>query len=165
MKIEGKFYNRMTPECRWTWWRWSFMYAHIVCLCSTHTHLKDRKAEWPNQQTLNTCPLLKKIVQNSTIGQQLSQQSQNQTTSIELQYSNSFQQFSAYTFIQCIHLLVIDFSLAHKLLSPSFIIWQDIWNQTWYLLHLKATSFHYYTIKQYGVCLHWRLQVNVSNQL
>ena len=32
-------------------------------------------------------------------------------------------------------------------------------NQTWYHLHLRATLFHNYTIKQCGVCLHWRLLV------
>ena len=33
------------------------------------------------------------------------------------------------------------------------------WNQMWYHLHLRATLFHNYTMKQHGVCLHWRLLV------
>ena len=81
--------------CR-TWWRRkvSFMYAH-VCLRSTHAF----KAEWPNPQTLNTPSLLNKprfwslyFCTKPSIGQ-LPQQ-----TSMELHYSNSYQQFSAYIY-------------------------------------------------------------------
>ena len=35
----------------------------------------------------------------------------------------------------------------------------DTWNQTWYHLHVRATLFHNYTLKQHVVCLHWRLVV------
>ena len=56
-------------------------------------------------------------MQSPSIGQELSQQSQHHTHLIELHYSNSCQ----LTFIQSTCLLVIDFGLAHRLLSPSFI--------------------------------------------
>ena len=39
------------------------------------------------------------------------------------------------------------------------------WNQMWCHLHLRATLFHNYTIEQWGVCLHWRLLVNVCFSL
>ena len=89
-----------------------------ICFCSgmhtcvhiPHTHLKDCKAEWPNPHWM----------QNPSTGQQLSQQSQHQhlhcisETAIA---ANNFQ----FTFIQPMHLLVIDFVLAHRLLRPLFI--------------------------------------------
>ena len=59
------------------------MYAH-VCPHSTHTRIW--RTEWPNPQTLNTKPLHRRT----------SQQSQHHTPSMELHYSNSYQQFSAY---------------------------------------------------------------------
>ena len=122
MKIEGKFYNRTTTqecsehrravpcettECgedrKWT----SCICTQRVSMHHTHTHLKDCKAEWQNPLTLNTLPLLEiektwkfffLFVQNPSIGQQLPQQSQYRTPSMELHYSNSCQQFSAYIY-------------------------------------------------------------------
>ena len=97
-------YNRTTtPECSedrtavpsvMKTEREPFVYLHNMCPHSTHTHLKDYKAAWQNPQTLNTCtsPLLEKnqkfyiFVRNPSIGQQLSQQTQHHTPSLELHY-------------------------------------------------------------------------------
>ena len=154
-----------TEQLCWAWWRWnvSFMYAHNMSTLHIHTHLKDCKAMWQNLQTLNIPPLLEiektwkfyiYFVQNSSIGQ-LSQHSQHHTPSMELHYSNSCQQFS-FTFIQHMRLLVADFWYTHWVCYP---VYQRptletntrhhathppsrMWNQTWYHLHLRATSFH-----------------------
>ena len=141
----------------------SFIYAHMSTLHThTHTHLKDYKAVWQNPQTLNTPPLLENLevfyfifVQNSSIGQQLSQHSQHYTPLMELHYSNSCQQFSAY--IYSTHVLTSNRFLVYPLsVLPSVPTShletntrhhakQDVVNQTWYHLHLRATSFHNYT--------------------
>ena len=107
--------------CRASWRRKWSLCMHTTCVHAPHTHLKDSKAEWPNPQTLNTPPLLKKtqkfvFVQNPSKGQ-LSQQSQHHTPSMELHYSNnSCQQFSVN--IYSTHPLTSSrFWLAHRLLS------------------------------------------------
>ena len=69
---------------------------HNVCPRSTLTHLKYCKADWPNWQALESFFFI--FVQNPSIGQPLSHQSQHHIPSMELQYSNSCQQFSAYIY-------------------------------------------------------------------
>ena len=119
--IECKFHDRTTTSEAvktkqlwqvWQRWKLSFM-CHVCtqCVHTPHTHIW-RTAKLSDQ-------IHKHWMQNPSIGQKLSQQSQHHTPLIELHYS-SCQQFQL-TFIQPLHLLVINFSLAHRLFSPSFL--------------------------------------------
>ena len=112
--------------CR-VWWRWkvSFMYAHVSTL---HTHTFEGLQSWvTNPQTLNTPPLLEiektqkffiLFLYKTLIGQ-LSQHSQHHTPSMELDYSNSCQQFSSYiNFIKPLYLLVTNFWCTHWVCYP-----------------------------------------------
>ena len=159
--------------CR-AWWRRKVLYVCTQHVHTPHTHIcrtaklcdKTHK-HWIHPHYLR----LRKpgsfvLVQNSSIGQ-------HHTPLIELHYSNSCQQFSAY--IYSTHALSItDFWLYPLSVLPSVFTShprnkhqtpckpctkQDMWNQTWYHLHLRATSFHNYTIEQRVACLHWRLLV------
>ena len=142
----------------------------------THTHLKDYKAVWQNPQTLNTPPLLENpevflfiFVQNSSIGQQLSQHSQHYTpwwNCITATAVNNFQ----LTFIQPMYLLVTDFWYTHWVCCPvcqhptlkrtpdtmQSRMWWTKHDTTYTSGPLHSTIIQN-TIKQHGVCLHWRL--------
>ena len=158
----------------------------------THTHLKDCKLSdqtyehWIHPHYLRKPALI--FVQNNSIGQ-LSQQSQHHTPSMELHYSNSCQQFSAYIYPFVYQPTCTTLgSPVHATKPTKWMGWipqasgwptvtrplsmlpcvprshpwnkhqtpcwpcskQEMSNQMWYHLHLRATLFHNYAINSAG---------------
>ena len=118
---EDKFYDRTTtPECsedRTVVVSVMKMESELcVCTCLHIPHIRIRRNEKLSENTYKhwiTHPLPGNFF---CIGQ-LSQQTQHHTPSTELHYSNSWQQFPV---IQPMHVLVIDFGLAHSAPQLSF---------------------------------------------
>ena len=94
-------------------WASRIVYAHNVCPHSTHTHTHIWRIAKLTDQTH------KHWMQNPSIGQQLSQQSQHHTPLMELHYSNSCQQFLAY--IYSTHVLTSNWFLGWLTASSAFI--------------------------------------------
>ena len=106
--------------CR-AWWRSkvSFVYAQNVYPCSTPTWRTAKLSDQTHKHWIH--PLTwenLKIFKPYSIGQQLLQQSQHR---IPFDETALQQQLPTITFIHPLHLIVIHFWLAHRLLAPSFI--------------------------------------------
>ena len=140
--IEGRFYDRTTtPECsedRTAVPTMVKMESELYTRGTTfHTHIFERLQSWVTKP-INTVHYLRKyriffffFVQNSSIGQQLSQHSQHHTPSMELHYTNSCQQLSAH--IYSTH--VLNFRVGPK--APQPFIYPFVYQPT-YMHNIRA---------------------------
>ena len=158
MKIEGEFYDRTTtPECSED--RTAVLSIVkteselCVCMCprSTHTHMKECKAEWQNQQTLNISLFLEKTGSSPFIYPFVYQPT---CTTVSVTHARN----------QANRMSGVDNASEGPTLAswethplsvlpsvPTSHPWnehqtpckpctkQDMWNQTWYHLHLRAS--------------------------